>query len=226
MIRNIVLIAVAAATFMAAAPTAAQTPIAIGQQLQGALQDRDPVAWDAGHYDCYRLQPGSGPVTITQASTAFESFMSVGIGKDCGSEMITIISNYGASITQAFPEDSVVIRVSSLEEGKTGSYTIKVERDEAASRAHTALRERFAWDLRCVAADDVLPVGSSATWMAEYRSLRAALQTSAQAVGRRPEGYAAELNAHRSSFTDGFGILRSGENSPVDFRARCLARLS
>lgn len=122
--------ALAAAALALALPgaAAAQTPIAVGQSLRGALSSSDPTLDDGTHYRCYRVltQP-SVRYRIEMTSEAFDAYL--GLGKQCLDTTKTDDDGAGGSNARIdFTGDGQawLIRANSLSEGETGGFVLSV----------------------------------------------------------------------------------------------------
>jgi hypothetical protein len=124
--------AVVAFACLTAGPALAQTPIQVGQEIGGTLAAGDPVLADGSHFDCYVLEPGTGPVTIDMKTAFLDAFLVVGTGRNCGDGMQVLGSdddsgtNTNARLVQTFTAPRILIRANSLSAGETGNYWISV----------------------------------------------------------------------------------------------------
>lgn len=122
--------ALAAAAFALALPgaAAAQTPVAVGQSLRGALLSSDPTLDDGTHYRCYRLQTRPGArYRVELRSESFDAYL--GLGKQCADASETDDDGAGGSDSRIdFTGDGQLwlIRANSLSEGETGAFVLTV----------------------------------------------------------------------------------------------------
>lgn len=122
------------------APVAQTRPIALGQTVTGTLDASDAQAGDDSYYELwsYRGTPGQN-VVITLRSSDFDAYVAWGRLED-GEWREIESDDDGAGGTDARLEVTVgreggyVIRANTLSEGETGSYTLTVERADAAPR--------------------------------------------------------------------------------------------
>jgi hypothetical protein len=118
----------------AAAPAHAQTPIRVGQTLNGELTVSDPTvsATDKSHYKAYTIRGTAGTaVRVTMRSSAFDSFLT--LGRMTGGSFTTLRFNddgaggNDSQIDFTFPETGeYLIRANSVSES-TGAFTLQVE---------------------------------------------------------------------------------------------------
>lgn len=110
-------------------------PATLGEQIEGALEETDPVMEeDESFYDLYTIQGREGQrLVITMRSTAFDTYL--GFGRMEGGELnATETDDDGAGegtdsrLRVTIPADGeYVIRANSLGAGQTGGYTLLVE---------------------------------------------------------------------------------------------------
>lgn len=116
----------------AASPAVAQTRITVGQEIASNLTDADPRLADGSLYECYVLEPGSGPVTIDLKTAYFDAFLAVGTGTDCGDGMRVLASdddggtNTNARVVQTFTAPRVLIRANAFGAGESGNFWLSV----------------------------------------------------------------------------------------------------
>lgn len=125
--RGVALVGAALALVMPGM-AAAQTPIAVGQNLQGALASSDPRLDDGAHYRCYRLQTQPGMrYRVEMRSDAFDTYL--GLGKQCAEVSETDDDGAGGTNSRIdFTGDGQtwLIRANSLSGGETGSFVLSV----------------------------------------------------------------------------------------------------
>lgn len=107
-------------------------PITAGRDVQGRLEDTDPVMEDDSFYDYYTYRGRAGErLTITMESDDFDAFLA--FGRLEGTTFEEIATNddgpngTGSQIEVTLPSDGTyVIRANSLSGGSTGAYTLRV----------------------------------------------------------------------------------------------------
>lgn len=121
-------VALAAAT---AGEAVAQSPLAPGE-TRGELTASDDRMHDGSYRDCHVLTvaPGS-EVTLTQASTAFDSYLIAAVGSDCATSAVSWYANDDArdgSLDAALRfraiAPSYVVLANSAGPGETGPYLL------------------------------------------------------------------------------------------------------
>lgn len=121
-------VALAAAT---AGEAVAQSPLAAGE-TRGELTASDDRMHDGSYRDCHVLTvaPGS-EVTLTQASTAFDSYLIAAVGSDCATSAVSWYVNDDArdgSLDAALRfraiAPSYVVLANSAGPGETGPYLL------------------------------------------------------------------------------------------------------
>lgn len=124
----------ALATLAAAGVASAQTRIQPGQTVRGQLAASDPRMGDQSAYDCYSLATNAGQTyTVTQRSSAFDTYMAVTPSNDCTATPRTNESNddgpnMGTDSQIVFQGTGQpwIIRANSLSGNEFGAYTIEV----------------------------------------------------------------------------------------------------
>jgi hypothetical protein len=117
---------------LAVTPAQAQTRITVGQEIAGNLSDADSRLADGSLYECFVLEPGSGPVTIDLKTAYFDAFLAVGTGSDCGDGMRVLASdddggtNTNARVVQTFTAPRILIRANAFGAGETGNFWLSV----------------------------------------------------------------------------------------------------
>lgn len=118
-------------TALIAGPAAAQTTIRPGQTAQGELSASDPMLDDGSHYDCFTVQTRQGQrLQIDQTSDAFDSYLTIGTGA-CGNPTSAESDDDGGGglnsrLVRTGDGGLLMIRVNSLEGGRTGAYRLSV----------------------------------------------------------------------------------------------------
>ena len=132
------ILAVAAATVFAnlavAGAASAQTRIQPGQTLRGELAASDPRMGDQSAYDCYVLATNAGQTyTVTQRSSAFDTYLAVTPTNDCRATPRTGESNddgpdMGTNSQIVFQGTGQpwIIRANSYARDQFGAYTVDV----------------------------------------------------------------------------------------------------
>jgi hypothetical protein len=113
-----------------ALPLHAQSPIRVGQTLNGQITASDPTLDDDSHFDLFSYRGQAGErVTFTLRSSDFDAVLAV--GRMNGGEMEVLESDddgaggTDARVTVAFPAAGMyVIRANTLSAGETGAYTL------------------------------------------------------------------------------------------------------
>ena len=121
------------ALMVPARSSAQAVPIGAGQAVNGQLQASDPVLQDGSHYDLYAFRGVAGQqIRVTMRSGVFDAYLSG--GRMNGSSFVAESSDddgaggSDAQLTVTIGDSgSYVIRATSYEGGKTGSYTLMVE---------------------------------------------------------------------------------------------------
>lgn len=114
--------------------TAAAMPLATALAVSGVLRDTDPDADDGSHYDSYRITVRSGEmVNITMRSSSVDSYLTLGRMVDGDFTTVAIdddsAGGNNAQIEHTFEEGGeYVIRAGAVGAGKTGAYTIRLDR--------------------------------------------------------------------------------------------------
>lgn len=117
------------------------TNLASGIAVSGTLTFEDEEADDGKLFDSYRITARAGEsVTITMRSTAMDSFLS--LGQMTGGEFTKLeddddsAGGTNARIQHTFESaGEYLIRASTIDTGKTGAYTIRIDRAPAARPA-------------------------------------------------------------------------------------------
>jgi hypothetical protein len=139
-------------------PAAAQTRIAVGQEIGATLNDQDRKLADGSLYECFVLEPGRGPVTIDMKTAFFDAFLVVGTGTDCGDGMRVIVNdddsgtNTNARVVHTFTEPRVLIRANAFNAGESGNFWLSVTAgapvEEARQGSLSALPQGVTdWDM-------------------------------------------------------------------------------
>jgi len=130
--RLVTATAVSLALVAAAGVAAAQTPIAVGEQSGGTLDDNAPRLADGSYYQCWVVEPNGQPITIDLMSGFFDTFLVVGTGRDCGDGMTTVAAdddsgnNTNSQVSGTFTQPRLLIRANAFNAGEGGNYWIKV----------------------------------------------------------------------------------------------------
>jgi len=125
-------VAILAAASLVSASAAAQTPIAVGQEIGATLNDQDRKLQDGSLYECFVLEPGTGPVTIDMKTAFFDAFLVVGTGSDCGDGMRVLANdddggtNTNARVVQSFDQPRVLIRANAFNPDESGNFWLSV----------------------------------------------------------------------------------------------------
>lgn len=104
-----------------------------GDVVEGVLAATDPTTFDGSHYDDYSYEARRGErLTVSLDSPDFDAYL--GIGRESGGAVEILDSDddgggdTNARLTYIFPEaGTFVIRANSLNEGETGSYTLRLD---------------------------------------------------------------------------------------------------
>lgn len=128
------LLALGAASLICSVPAAAaaQSRIAVGEAVNGALDSRDARLSDDSYYDCYVLRiDRQQSVGITLRSSAFDTYMGVGYGRACDGEAAETNDDGPSMGTNSYlgldlGPGEYFIRANSLSPDKTGAYTLSV----------------------------------------------------------------------------------------------------
>ncbi|MBU1347924.1 MAG: hypothetical protein KKA16_13375 [Alphaproteobacteria bacterium] len=147
------------------------TSIGVGQTARGSLTASDPTLSDGSHYECFQIQTRPGQtLQIEQASTDFDSYLSIGGGRcDAMSDVVSDDDGGdGLNSRLTFEGDGslLTVRANSVGRGETGQYQLTVSETGGAystvdmstlgaSRPTTLPRVTSEWDLQpdtCVAA--------------------------------------------------------------------------
>ncbi|RZJ16617.1 MAG: peptidase [Brevundimonas sp.] len=154
------LMALGAASLICIAPAAAsaQSRIAVGDTVDGALDARDARLGDDSYYDCYLLRidrPQS--VAITLKSSAFDAYLGAGHGVTCGGEAAETNDDGPSMGTDSYlalelGQGEYFIRANSLSADKTGGYTLSIAPIQGGSDDNvTTLEGRLGQDDRKLA---------------------------------------------------------------------------
>jgi plastocyanin len=115
------------------------TNIAANTPVTGEISDTDSEADDGSFYDAYRITVRAGEsVTITMRSTAVDSYVVIGQMVDGEWNQIAFdddgAGGNNARLSHTFESaGEYIIRANTVGAGKTGSYTIRVDRAAAAT---------------------------------------------------------------------------------------------
>ncbi len=121
----------------AAASAAAPMPIAMGQTVQGALENTDATIGDGSYADLYTFRAEAGQTfEITLASDDFDAYLSVGTGSAEGYAELDFNDDGagpddGTHARIAFTAPSAglyLVRANSLDQGETGRYRLRIDR--------------------------------------------------------------------------------------------------
>lgn len=131
---NLFLVAAAVCAAALAQPLQAQGAIMAGQTVSGRLDAADYLRDDGTYYDDWFYEGRAGErITVTQASTDFDSWLLLGRVVN-GEFQLDEFNDDGAGgndsrITYTLPADGrYVIRVNVVGRGRTGAYTLLVDR--------------------------------------------------------------------------------------------------
>lgn len=128
------LLALGAASLFCALPAAAaaQSLITVGGTVSGTLDARDARLSDDSYYDCYLLRiDRTQSVGITLSSDAFDTYLAVGYGVNCGGETEQTNDDGPSMGTDSYLElefqpGEYFIRANSLSSDRTGAYTLSL----------------------------------------------------------------------------------------------------
>lgn len=123
-----------------ALPLHAQTPIRLGQTVNGQITATDRKLGDNTHYDLFTYQGRPGErVTFTLRSTAFDAYLAV--GRLVSGELDAVESDddgaggTDARVTVTVPASGTyTVRANTLSEGETGAYTLSAQAAGPAPR--------------------------------------------------------------------------------------------
>jgi len=130
--RFVTATAVGLALVAAAGAASAQTPIAVGEQSGGTLDENAARLEDGSYYQCWVVEPNGQPITIDLMSGFFDTFLVVGTGRDCGDGMTTVAAdddsgnNTNSQVSGTFTQPRLLIRANAFNAGEGGNYWIKV----------------------------------------------------------------------------------------------------
>ena len=135
-------------TVLSARPADAQGPIPAGQTVSGRLDGNDYLRDDGTYYDDWVFDGRAGEViTVTQSSSDFDSWLL--LGRVVGGEFkLDEFDDDGAGgndaqITYTLPADGrYVIRVNVVGRGRTGAYTLRLDRTGAPISASRPVGNR------------------------------------------------------------------------------------
>ncbi len=111
------------------------TPVRVGATTSGRLSSDDAALADGSHYDVYSFLATAGQrYVVTLASEDFDTYLAVGTLD--GEEFVSIDSNddgpdmgTNSQVTFTAPRSgTLVVRANSLSGGRTGRYTLRIER--------------------------------------------------------------------------------------------------
>ncbi|HEY0019931.1 MAG TPA: hypothetical protein VGC13_26760 [Longimicrobium sp.] len=121
---------------LAAAPAAAQRPIAVGETVTGELAAGDLATPDGNHYDAWRFSAQEGVTyVITLRSEDFDAFLRAGLRDGTNCEPCDW-DDEGAGgtdarlVVRAEVGTSYVIHAGTYAPGETGRYTLHLEKAE------------------------------------------------------------------------------------------------
>ena len=127
--RRIALFAAVGLTALASAGLASAQSISVGQTVRGTISTSDPmVREDGSHYDCWVFRAPAGNYTVDYRSEAFDAFVGVGRGSDCGVP-VAFYNDDGddgldSHLEFATDGGAWFIKANTLEGGETGDYTL------------------------------------------------------------------------------------------------------
>jgi hypothetical protein len=109
-------------------------PIVLGEPVQGRLDVSDPLLDDGSHYDLYIYRGVSNEqIVVTLRSAEFDTYLYG--GRIDGVSFVDQDSDDDSAggtdsrlVVRAGPDGTYVIRANSLEPGRTGSYTLTIDR--------------------------------------------------------------------------------------------------
>lgn len=126
------------------AAKSAPTSLVLGQSVTGSLEASDPMLPDSSYYDQWTYDGRRGErIRVTLESSAFDAFVLLGRQSADGVEMLEQ-NDDGAGGTNArisfeLPADGTyLVLANSYGARALGSYSLRVERDEAPTSAQTS----------------------------------------------------------------------------------------
>lgn len=123
----------AAMAFALPGVAAAQSRIEVGATVSGSLDARDARLSDDSYYDCYLLRIDQAQsVSIALRSGAFDAYLAVGYGVNCGGEAAETNDDGPSMGTDSlleldFQPGEYFIRANSLSAARTGAYTLSIQ---------------------------------------------------------------------------------------------------
>lgn len=116
-------------------PEPALGSILIGETARGALSEADSIAEDGSYYDAWRFHARDGDkLRLTMISNEFDAFLALGTQDAAGVFTLIASDDDSLSDTNALLEHTIsgdgwyVVRASSYGPGRTGYYSLTVER--------------------------------------------------------------------------------------------------
>jgi hypothetical protein len=122
-----------------AGSAAAQTPIRLGQTLEGRLDATDARGTGGAYYDAYSFRSdAAGTVTVFLRSDSFDAYLFAGTGMGDAWTQTHADDDGGGALNSRLvltlgAGQTIVLRASALSEGATGAYTLSVEAGEVAA---------------------------------------------------------------------------------------------